>query len=359
MLQAKPKPETPLDLYKYKLDYQYYNVIINNKSNVPKDAVYREQRDSAILENMENYYMSVDRFRVNTSTIPIFFFPSDSGYSVQFYDTTTDSTEGVKSNVLYDVNTIGVEAPNISKQPIYHYSQFLLFVEAALLTSLATSTAPIDTQLRLILNPDTNKIQLVLSAPEASEDDLKSFIESHGILLSPQLYPFFESFNATQTAGGFVINMENYYFGGNGTTRTSIVTNPDNVYFIINSEYNNLPTWHTLRRIIFTTGSVPVNAEQIGAEIDNDTGKPLTQTILTDFEAPQDPDGKIDTNLYYFNENGRRINITGNGTLSKFDVRVYYQDKDLTLYPLQIAPGRSLELKIAFKRREDVTQKQY
>ena len=56
------------------MSHSYYNLSLTNTGPVPLDAAILEQRNVTIIENPKAFEMSIIRFQVSGSLIPIFLF---------------------------------------------------------------------------------------------------------------------------------------------------------------------------------------------------------------------------------------------------------------------------------------------
>jgi hypothetical protein len=125
---------------------------------------------------------------------------------------------------------------------------------------------------------------------------------------------------------------------------------------VISQNYPSLGLWQTLSRIVITT-TIQLEKESIITR--NNQGGTNRQEILTDFEIPQ-TEGTLRENVY-FNAGGsnRWANFKSSGWLDRFDCKIFFQTKDLEIFPLLIPPTFEVSMKLEFKRRKAKELLQY
>lgn len=222
-------------------DHFYYNIEINNQTDKPINASFKETRDSAILQNPSEYTVSVIRFAINSGLIPIFNFvpvPGSNGsgnlnLNKGVYSVTLEYGDDVyQENVIYALNnyTLGdyenppniqnwktINEENYEYYQIFDYENFIDMINSALATAYAkidpnsppkTAAAPAPF---LQLNRDTGKIDLIVHRSFDS-----SFVDSPTIriFMNERLYVFFNNFSAVQVneddGKDYFIRVKNY-----------------------------------------------------------------------------------------------------------------------------------------------------
>ncbi len=361
-------------------DYGYLNVIINNDTDNFINAEYNQQQNEPILTEMNDWQTSVVRFKIPTAAVPLFIFEDDSyyiGFSIgDLYIHSEVKEIQYKNSALY--KAIG----NPQNRYIFYYNHFISLVNDALVElwndiSILAPYIPIITPNLLLSNHapyfalDANSEYLLLHLPVINQipgpavewyspfskiNILQQFINLH---MNNKLFYFFSGFNASFSPNGldndirinYTFDVINYlnsntiitkdYFAPNQTTQAN--------YNIIRQDYASLFLWQTLTRILITT-TVPMDKEAILTR--NNDGQQVKQEIFTDYEIPPTQKGLREYIFFFPQGDVRYSNFKSTGWLDRFDIRIYYQTKDLTIYPVLIPPTFEISLKIEFKRRK-------
>lgn len=109
-------------------DHIYYNMVLTNNTNKYIPATFQQSRTDSILQNPNEYYLSIIRFLIPTGSIPIFEF-KDNTYSVSlsYYSEEKDVTYVQQTFVVYDPNLIAYD----SSRGIYSYNVFIDMINKA------------------------------------------------------------------------------------------------------------------------------------------------------------------------------------------------------------------------------------
>lgn len=101
-------------------DHIYYNMILTNNTTANIKASFSQTRTDAILDTPSEYYLSVIRFLIPTSAIPIFTF-QDNTYSVSLSYNPTPSNPAANIVVQTFVTFLDSDYPN-AQQNIFSYN---------------------------------------------------------------------------------------------------------------------------------------------------------------------------------------------------------------------------------------------
>ncbi len=367
-------------------DYGYYNIIINNKTDDEILANFNETRTTPILSNVQDYYISVVRFKIPTSRIPLFQFELDSTGDSPYYvtfslnDTYSDKhTVNVAYNPAIADTTDAKEPQN---RAIYYYDTFTQMVNDALndawqalfpdpnyTTLLSNVNASIANPPFLSYDPKSTLFTMNLpnnSTTAQGNAFTPSFLSSNfiNIHFSNKLNYFYNGFNSKILKTGNV-NAENVLQFSAPTNNSGFnvqieppysATVGGGEYLRINQNYSTINLWQTLTRLILST-NIPVEQEYLGVQ--GEDGLNFNQMLLTDFEIEPNLNGNQRDYIYFNAVNPRYQNFTKNGDLSFFDLRIQFQTKSLKVYPLYIGPNEEVTVKLQFKRRDARGELQY
>lgn len=359
-------------------DNVYLNVFIPNTGDTPITAEYFAQQTKPILDNMNDYEAGIVRMKIPTSSVPLMIFEDDA-YWIGFVIGQNDShllgplpiqlLDEYKSN-----NLIG--APY--NRYIYYYNQFLGCINEVLnnLWDLAIVDAnyqaviannlfnPANTPSRYApvfkINGTSSYIDFIAPCDpaEAVKSSCPFVHDGIQIVMSNKLFYFFSGFPSK-------------YYGSSGIANDSRLTYKLQLYadqyyntkvieqwnnkatfdaVSITQDYPSLFLWNTLSRV-FITSSIALEKEYIITK--GDLGQNRKFEILTDFELPDDSSNKGLREYIYVQPNIIRwCNFKSSGQLDKIDMKIYFQTKDLDVYPIMIPPSFEATMKMRFRRRQ-------
>lgn len=326
----------------------YTTSIFNQSGQQPLLAVFNDQRTTPIVDKLEDYTITVDRFQIPTEAIPIMEFIPGS-YWVGLRDT------------LSGLSTIEevVYVPNgdfnvFNRRPVYFFNHMIRMINTAYEDAFAAL---------LLIAP----LIPVSESPKMfydSESGLFSFIVQNGY--DSSLVPHVEIYMNAELHSLFS-SLDNYFYGYNLPSKldTRIIlernmTNgwigdPTN-YIQIFQEYSTVNIWYTLSNIIITSLSVPTQGEGISVNLNGQvstSGSSLNvmASFVPVINLPQDSRGK----LIFSAENYRYINLNKTGVLTSFSYQIYYTDRYNNAYPLYIEPARDLSIRFVFRNKMYLT----
>ena len=357
-------------------DYGYYNILISNDTETSKEATFSETRINPVLSNMQDWLLAVVRFKVPSTSIPLFVFEEienppgtfTSPYYVGFSIGNTYATPLIQ-NIVFDpiyANTTAVNRPY--SRFMYYYSSFLKMINDALLELF--TTAKTNGAYTALLNPftdpealyfeldnTTSYLKLLLPYVAATgspfvNDGTNPYINIH---ISKKLFYFLAGFNSKCLINPPLPFMDHVLLISEPEVYNNIIdlpayqTLPARSVIQIYEDYSCLYLWNKLSRLLFTT-SIPIEQELIGVK--GQDGNNFQQTLLTDFEVIPNQNGNTRDYIFYFAEYPRYQNFTSNGDLRNMDLKIYFQTNDLETFPLMIPPGFESTVKIQFKRKK-------
>jgi hypothetical protein len=361
-------------------DYGYLNILLNNSTDDMMLAEYNETRRQPILTNMNDFQLGVVRLKIPTTAIPLMVFEDDA-YILAFSIGNND-TRPLVDVVTYDVPTNqAVTYPQ--NRYIFYYNQFLQDINNSLqrLWDLAIADVAYQAIINVALQVsefapyfrlsqgDSTYLELVTPAdftlnPSSPFTGPHATIGGINVLMSKKLFYFFSGFNARFSRIGFAGNPElNYKLLLNPSVDNAKELNTlgyeplrINECNINIQDYPSLFLWQTLTRIIITT-TIQIEKEVIITR--DDQGRTERLEVLTDFEIPQTQKGLREYIYFYPQGQLRYSNFKASGWLDRFDLKVYFQTKDLSIFPVVIPPSFEVSLKIEFKRRKALNLLQY
>ncbi len=373
--------------------HTYYNITIKNEGTTPILAKYLDIRDQPIILNASDYTLSIIRFSIPISTIPIIFWATNADgtadntkYSVTLSYGGTDS----QAFLIYTSNNAFGGRPSI-----YSYQHFLDILNTAydtafagIVTSLAIYNGATTYAKGVIIKylgvpyvslvagnvghtPDSSPTfwQVVL-APYMTLDHVTQLFSlwvqqiynpvvsgaaAIEIYMGGHLFQLFENFN--MLFYGFAQPLGKDFKFIIADTHNNIPTTPTG-YYQFSQELAALGLFEQLRQIVYLTGSIPVKTETIPGNTPsngNNTSNSF-RPILTDFEPDIEnlPNTKY---LQYFPQGPyRRVDLKGRSSLNIFDIIIYYQTTTGIFAPLTLAPGEIVTTKFLFEKNSSANQ---
>ena len=373
-------------------DKLYFDIQIQNLNNIdqlPSVLSFIETRNTPLLLNPEDYYLSVVRFNLDTPTLPIFT-PSiqfnSANRNLTIYSVTLEWINPVAPFQNFSIQTFITFAPqdlaSVLPVPpsattnklqdnstgyyyIYNYQYWIFLINTAFTTCfnalnvavvaaglvLPTTHAPVmtfDTQLNIaILNCDllgyndtaANKINIYFNRPMYQIfSSFPVYLESQTATLGRNLQIQTNTFGNT-TVVGFPFYLPTY--------------NAIQVF----QEYSTVALWTPVKSIVFCSSTLPIVATQVSAPIEIVNGNVIgangnnsnQSPIISDFLA----DGGIykPQLIYEPSAQYRLVSMTGNRPIYTIDINVYWKDVFTNLIPFRLSAGSGASIKILFTKR--------
>ena len=385
-------------------EYEYYSLLINNTDVETSDfqlheppLKFNEVRDSAILNNTQDYDLAIENFKLDTKTIPMFI-PSirPNTNLTTIYKVCIEYLEPVSGirylgsqNVIFEPQDKTKAQPSLldSGYPnyttgfynIYNYEWFIVLVNRALRLAQLDLIAVLNANgvSSSFINHDYvpffifDKVSQIisLSAPKSyysnePEDYLR-------IALNKPIYRLFNSLPFTtqqaqyQLDGSvitqqlFTINMSNFGLQNSETVDNppledgSLSSNQNVDYITVYQDYSTLDTWTPVDSIVITSSTIPIKSSMRSATHSYINGTETTkgslnsvEMTITDFKS-----GSYVNGIIYNPTEKRWINMNQRRELKRINIEVFFRNKlDNALVPLTLNSGGSFSLKFVFRK---------
>jgi hypothetical protein len=352
-------------------DHVYYNVVIDNRINpnyLSSPATFAENRTTAIINNPSDWYMTVIRFYVPAKDIPLTVLPILPYPNTNPNMTTLSvilSYNGINSNeiplIYVPSNQYTIAPPAATTgNPIYPITNYYYIYSYQQVIDIA-NTALAAALTNLKTKPGTGAIAAA-DAPYFTYDAVTQlitlnanvlFYDPVSVVTPIKIYgnlpftTFFQAFPFIVT-NTFTFNPSSPAFQYN---IKDTGTNVSDGYINFVQEFIVVGLWNIFKSLVFITGTVPINGELIPAQ--DGSGNTIGRRITTDYDPLiNDTAGQSETILQYYPQGPYRlISLQSNAPLTKFDITVYWQDKNQNLYNLYIPYNNVLTIKILFVRK--------
>lgn len=360
----------------------YYNLgMINNDTigSAPVPLVFNEIRSSPFLQMPQDYYMSVVRFSMQTSTLPVMVpqvmlgQPDETKliYSITLTYQTFEYQQYVEY-IPYDL-TQPQPRPPVEFQDlesdyyfVYSYQHWIYMVNQTFISAYNGLKA-------LILADDVNAVLPTIYPPFMEFDPVNllpildtdelgyaaTLASPIGIYFNKPMHTLFSSFPyikyGFQVPGGknFKLDIHN----NNGMNVINLANyNALQTY----AEYSCAGLWNPINALVFTTSLLPIVPELISvprifnseSDLFNTGNNNNIQPVLTDFIVPFSPTNTYKPTIDYTPSGEYRLaDLYGTNPLSALQMSVFWKDHFGNLHPFILGSGCSASVKIMFRRK--------
>lgn len=361
------------EIYK-EIDNVYLNISFQPDylSNQPYPLEYNVTKDTPILDKMSDYFLSVIRFDIPLSEIPVTIAPplpnqnpSDSTYpnllaliiGINYNSIST----GQRVLMVQETND-PVPAQNFPYQNItpyywiYSYDWFVQMINTALLTAYNVSVLPglFPAALPPYFTYNSTTQLLSLIVPSFFVNLTAPAIAIPTINFNFNFLQYLDAFPikllGLNNINGFDIMLDlkngnvrdiNAY-GLNG----QLPANPP-IYYKIDQSQIIIQYWNPIKKLLLTSESIPVAKEYIQSGSTSSLNPSLP--IVTDFTPVVEQAGQQRTIAYYLpTAEYRKVNMLSELPLQKVSLKVFWEDLYGKIYLLNIGSYQSASVKIVF-----------
>ena len=254
-------------------DNVYYDIIAVNKEGVPKPFRFNDNRGIPIIKKANNYKVAVARLGVDTSEVPIMFFPSAeySAYTLnqnyrtpnnEYYSITVQDIDGNIYQSYLQHESFNNDDPNDLR--IWTIDQFLQILNKAVLEACLNTNVNDNKVPYFYYDRDSAIIDIVFPT------EFLNLLATHKFFMNNNLWNLFNNFPHTRTNWtlGRDVRIDVYYSGGNNIKNEVIQirnyainnsTGADAV--LVQGYYCTIYKLYQIRSIIFTTSQLPIRTE--------------------------------------------------------------------------------------------------
>lgn len=381
-------------------DKVYYDLTIANLNNGDVNPVnsppliFNEQRQNAIIPNTGEYYLSIVRFQLDTTSLPIFVpiiqlgpnqpDPNLTIYSVTVVDNSTSPPTPYQVyiewvNQIANVDVPQPPAPNpLQAESEWYFCYNFEWMVNLVNTALATAIGPNPTGANLTngiasmaWNSSSNTATLYLDEANFYTPTYpigpNPTIPKYSLYFNQALYTLFSSFPATYYGSVGVVSGQNYeilvtnYSGVN--TIQLPVTAPSTPCIYINQEWDTTSVWTPVSSIVFTSATFPIIPTRLSPpqayyngvlyNLNASGNNSNIAQVITDL-ASGDLCYKPSL-LYEPTAQFRLIDMVGNTPLTNINIQVFWKSKLGNFVPFRLATGNSCSMKLLFTKKSSVS----
>ena len=370
-------------------DHVYLDCIVSNSdssSNNPSmPLTFTEIRNSEIISCASDWYLSINRFYLESPNLPVLLMPILTGQSninksslsiTMTYASSTKSYEFQQYLTFVPVNVSDtLPSPPLvtvdyssTYYDIYSYQNFINMINTAFqscyagLSSVAGAGGNgLPTAYAPYFEFDPNAEKAILNADILGYNNALAYPIS--IYFNTPLLQLFSSFDASYY-GTNVTNGKNYKLNvyalpnsGNvyGITQPSVIN-----YLQMYQEYPTLASvGNPISSIVFNTNLIPVTGSlqskpinfNAPASISDQSSNSTVTNMLTDIVVATDLFSGYKPNIIYNANPFRLISLVSNQPLRNYDISVYYKLHTGNMRQFVLSPGSCSSLKILFVKK--------
>lgn len=337
------------------LDIIYYNNTFTNTSDTDyKIAEIIDTKNQPIVNNPEDYYMSLVRFSIEGSNIPIFIYASNDDGTPNndyYFVTLSVGANDYRRGVIYVSDDNSIILTGNLQNPVYSYQSFLDMINTAFQSAfndIPSNVLPVGytTAPFLIFNNETGIISLITDPKYANN--------AINVYMNTSLFTFFGNFQALYNLDLY----KNYLFRikNNGNNTIATIVSPNGPTIInaleIRQEYQNLYEWSSLKKIVVTSGLLPTISEfTTSKNFGNSNFNSIR--IISDYIPPNDAFIGANRSVFTYNPTAqyRLAQLTGTSGISKLDFQFFWEDRFSNLRPIVLSPAGTATIKLLFFKK--------
>jgi hypothetical protein len=361
-------------------DHTYIDTsVINNDTtgtNPRSVLTFSESRTTPYVQNPSDYYLSIIRFSLQSSSLPVFIpqvvvgqaDPNKTIYSITLKYKTFEYQQFIQYEPQ-DKSAPVANPPLVSQDMstkyyyVYSYQHFIKLLNQAFdlayagLNALVIAGGDILPSSNIpYIDYDPNSKLANLIADKAGYDE--ALVDPIKIYFNSPLFHLFATMHA-EYYGINVTNGKNFQLSVYDTKGNELLMGTYTA-LIMYQELTTVALWCPIQSIVFTCGSVPVastltspakvfNSSQ---SLSNVISSNTTQPVMTDLEIGIDALNQYTPNILYVPQSEYRLSdLIGNIPLYNIDISVFWKDRFGTLRPFELNSGCGSDIKIMLRKK--------
>lgn len=365
-------------------DHIYYDLDITNNNLGLNNSIsplinFNEIRTSTFLQNPSDYYLSIVRFQVETTSLPLFIPQVDitqNNPNVLVYTVTlVFGANQVTIPLLFSPQDLTVPPPSppftasTYGNPYYYIYNIQKFIfdtvnpalQTAFTALLALGALPTTNAPFIEFDPFTN--YCILNADVLGYNQASASPQIQ-IFMNANLYQLFNSFTADFFGGTISPNLavRLKVFNNNNT---NIINYPTYNALQMYQEFSVIPVWNPVKSIVFTSNLLPVNPSYAGDPvviIDNNVVSPNSSNnayvnVISDYQVELIKGNETRPLVQYVpTAEYRLFDLIGNNPLGTLNLQCFWKDRFNNLVPFQLKTGCTASIKIMFRNKKYADQ---
>jgi hypothetical protein len=353
------------------IHHQYQDILKAYNVN-DRQMKYLKQFSQPIVERAQDYFIAIDRFNLQMTSIPIFIYKTsksidpitgvvtnvDDQYSVEI------SYNGIYSGqtFLQYVPQLGVTTASAFYYYVYSYNNFIRMINTALVTAFTTLgglvTLPTGSLAPYFeLDLKTNMMSFVVQNNFFNGTPLWGGVIN--VYMNNKMLRFVNGIplsisTAAPNGRNLLLNVYNIY--NNLFARIPVDKTPPDPsiydFLVMYSEYGSqtLINWNDAKGLVFTTDTIPINPEYMPSA-ENDSSI-VSRGILANFDFIYTESTPRPLNAQYIQQSPYKlIDLLGISPISMLDITVYWYDYNNNLYDCYLYDGEAMSIRLLFTRK--------
>lgn len=368
-------------------DYVYYDMMFNNyqtTNSEPPQLEFSETRNSPLINNANDYNLSIVRFQIDTPSLPAFIAqiqPNQNNVNLMIHSLTitymnagTETSPTNATSLLWF--PVHKEAPTplapdattdkFQEDSIYYYGYSMLQVCSILNTAFTTAMNTIKGLVAglssvdapfIYFNETTKTFAIVAENAHFNVNNsihLRIYF-NHTLFSLLSSFPHFKYALTTSANRHYQILMDDER-GYNLIQKSFIASNK--IMIELHQEYSTLSNFSPVSSIVFTTSQIPISANALSAPLIFNNNRlvsdfnqtNLTAQIITDMANNEDFSYKPNL-IYNPSAEYRRVSLVSNRPVQNIDIRVFWRDRFGKLKPFFIVSGGKASIKLLFEKK--------
>ena len=359
-------------------DNIFVNLTLSNSTNQPyAPAVTNQAFNEALCDEPMDYEMALESFQVPLQSLPLFIMGTDLEVGVCEIprpETATppgtfpNETTGTATTVVYT----SIFQYDTTENQVFGYNHFLEMLNTALKKSWTDESSPGGAMNQPYFFWDETRGLIKLAMPYAFVN--ATSVEGFGwtVYWNDPLQARLNSFNVRRNAitgnvryevqvvtvdpyDNSIIGLYPFPQGATPSVRDA------NTVYIISQEYGSFEYLCDVRRIIFTSGTIPLYKEwfptstrQYAGTDNPKLGVANPVNILASYILPLDFPGNQRSIIRFRADEYRWNTVISNAPIRNMDVQIYWVDRLNVLRPVQINQKDSVTLTLYFRSKEHI-----
>jgi|688.fasta_scaffold66252_4 hypothetical protein len=351
----------------------YVDLSFQNSSNKAQNLIFEETRSKAFIQDSGQYYLSVVRFHIDTTSLPVMIcrvLTGQTNINKSVYSITMKYKDIVNQEYLIfnpqDLTASQPKSPQDFQDLstgyyfLYNYSYFVNLVNETfkncfnnLKTAVEDAEDTLPTNIPPFIVYDPSSGEMLINMDKLGYDNaLTDYIQ---IYFNEPMHNLFSSFE-------FIINSKTDINGMNYLL--NVVNNGVNLLDLdtytaiqLYQEYPCISNWSCLQSVIICSSNLPINPSirsaptQFGNNASATTQQSMSLNVLTDFEIGLTTGKEMKPSINYAPSIYRIIDMFGHNEIDKVYIEVYWSDIYNNIYPLQCKYNENSNIKLMFRKK--------
>lgn len=360
---------------------KYINLRVANREVRPKELVVTETFENAVVpaSDIANYQLTVTRFTINLSSLPIMFFPravsSDVNVNTQnpskgspdntrFYVTMRKSGVDISRPVQFRPQSTGVNIGDQGYLAVRSFQHFIDMINKTMYDAAQAFVPTIDAPY-FVLDRSQNRVILY-----AAESEYAQGVGATELYFNASLYRYFRGLNAEYIYDNTYSINKAYKIlirqQGANNQRENVVTpyrdpysnnlvSTAGIHLLSYTEPQMLGNWISIKNVVFTT-SLPVVAEVYNSFVTDLNGgnKQNDMNVLVDFEIIREGNDSINlqgVHTYNVSSEFRMVSLVNTSDIHTLNLQIFFQDKYGYRAPVMLDQDDYFSVKLLFREK--------